>query len=59
MSDEAILDGFMEGFAKVAEDAGFRGDSVRDLMELSLGLAQRAVHPEEFDAGFNSVVFGG
>ena len=59
MDDETILNGFMDGFAKAAEDAGLVGDQVRDLMELSVDLAQRAVHPEEFDAGFASELFGG
>jgi hypothetical protein len=56
MPDESVLDCFMDGFAKVAEDSGFRGEQVRDLLELSVGLAQRAVHPAEFDAGFASVM---
>ena len=57
-SDETILDGFMEGFAKAAEDAGLRGVQVRELMELSVDLAQREAHPAAFDAGFASVLGG-
>lgn len=58
MTDEAIMDAFTEGFAKVAEAAGLRGGQVRELMELSLDLAQRAGHPEQFDAGFSSALRG-
>ena len=58
MTDEEMLYCFAEGFAKTAEAAGCSGDQVRELMELSVGLAQRAAHPEEFDAGFNSGVGG-
>ena len=46
MTDEEMLYCFAEGFAKTAEAAGFSGEQVRELMELSVGLAQRAVHPE-------------
>jgi len=56
MNDENILDCFMDGFAKVAEDAGLQGEQVRDLLELSVGLAQHTAHPDEFDAGFASVM---
>jgi hypothetical protein len=59
MDDETILNGFMDGFAKAAEDAGLVGEQVRDLMELSVDLAQRVAHPAEFDAGFASALFGG
>lgn len=59
MNEENVLNCFMDGFAKVAEAAGFTGDSVRGLMELSLDLAQRDAHPAEFDEGFFSVVMGG
>lgn len=52
MDEETILNDFMDGFAKAAEDAGFRGEQVRDLLGLSVDLAQRAVHPGDFDAGF-------
>lgn len=58
MDDAKMLDDFMDGFAKAAEDAGLRGEQVRELMELSVDLAQRVAHPDEFDAGFASV-FGG
>lgn len=58
MTDEELLDAFTDGFAKTAETAGFRGDQVRELMELSVGLAQREAHPEEFDAGFRSAIGG-
>lgn len=58
MEDEAILNGFMEGFAKAAEDAGLRGGQVKALLELSVDLAQREAHPEAFDAGFASVIGG-
>lgn len=56
MPDESVLDCFMDGFAKVAEAAGLQGEQVRDLLELSVGLAQRVAHPAEFDAGFASVM---
>lgn len=56
MNDQEMLDGFMEGFAKVAEEAGYHGEAVRTLMELSVDLAQHSAHPEEFSAGFNSVL---
>lgn len=58
MTDEEMLVCFTEGFAKTAEAAGFTGDQVRELMELSVGLAQRVVHPADFDAGFNSAIGG-
>ena len=58
VSDDNILAGFMDGFAKAAEDAGLVGDQVRSLLELSVDLAQRAAHPAEFDAGFAEAVFG-
>lgn len=58
MDDAKMLDDFMDGFAKAAEDAGLHGEQVRELMELSVDLAQRVAHPSEFDAGFASV-FGG
>ena len=51
MDDAKMLDDFMDGFAKAAEGAGLRGEQVRELMELSVDLAQRAAHPDEFDAG--------
>ena len=53
-----MLDAFMEGFAKAAEAAGLRGTQVRDLLELSLDLAQHEAHPEAFDTGFRSVLAG-
>jgi hypothetical protein len=59
MDDETILNGFMDGFAKAAEDAGLRGEQVRRLLELSVDLAQRGAQPEAFDTGFASMVFGG
>ena len=58
MNDDVILDAFMDGFAKTAENAGIVGEQVRELMKLSVGLAQREAHPDEFDAGFRSVVGG-
>jgi len=58
MNDENLLNGFMEGFAKAAEDAGLRGEQVRTLLELSVDLAQRENHREAFDAGFASVTGG-
>lgn len=58
MEDEALLNSFMDGFAKAAEDAGLRGEQVRDLLALSVDLAQREAHPEAFDAGFASVLGG-
>ena len=58
MNDENILDGFMEGFAKTAEAAGFHGDQVRELLELGVSLAQRDGHSEAFDSGFNSTIMG-
>lgn len=57
MHDENILNGFAEGFAKTAEAAGFSGEQVRGLMELSVDLAQRVEHAEAFDRGF-AEVFG-
>lgn len=59
MGDENILNGFMEGFAKAAEDAGFHGEDVRKLMQLSVDLAQSVKHPDAFSAGFDSVMVGG
>ncbi len=59
MDDETILNGFVDGFAKAAEDAGFVGEEVRDLLQLSADLAQRAVHEADFDAGFAAAVFRG
>ena len=56
MGDENILNCFMEGFAKTAEAAGLRGDQVLSLLELSVDLAQRAVHQADFDKGFASVM---
>lgn len=56
MGDENILNCFMEGFAKTAEAAGLRGDQVLSLLELSVDLAQRAVHQADFDKGFTSVM---
>lgn len=58
MTDEELLDAFTDGFAKTAEAAGFTGDQIRGLMELSVCLAQREAHPDEFDAGFKSVLGG-
>ena len=58
MNDMAILDGFMEGFAKTAEAAGLRGEQVKTLLELSVDLAQREKHSADFDAGFMSVKGG-
>ena len=58
MDDETILNGFMDGFAKAAEDAGFTGEQVRDLLGLSVDLAQRAVSPDAFDAGFAAALGG-
>lgn len=58
MSDSDVLDAFMEGFAKYAEDAGLGGEQVRGLLELSVNLAQREAHPEAFDSGFISAVKG-
>lgn len=59
MNDENLLDCFMDGFAKAAEDAGFVGTQVKSLLELSVDLAQREAHPGDFDAGFAGAVFGG
>lgn len=59
MGDENLLDGFMDGFAKAAEDAGLQGEQVKRLLELSVDLAQRGMQPEAFDAGFAAMVFGG
>ena len=56
MNDETLLDCFMDGFAKAAEDAGLRGEQVRSLLELSVGLAQGVAHPDEFAAGFASAM---
>ena len=58
MGYETILDGFMDGFAKAAEDAGLQGEQVHDLLLLSADLAQRAVNPEAFDAGFAAAIGG-
>jgi hypothetical protein len=58
MGDETILNGFMDGFAKAAEDAGFVGEQVRELLKLSVDLAQGVVNPEAFGAGFAAVVGG-
>lgn len=58
MNDQNILDGFMDGFAKAAEDAGLHGDQIRSLLELSVDLAQRVAHPDDFDAGFASAMRG-
>lgn len=58
MGDDKILDAFAEGFAKAAEAAGFAGEQIRGLMELSLDLAQRCSHPDAFDAGFHSAFPG-
>ena len=58
MDDETILNGFMDGFVKAAEDAGFVGEQVRDLLELSVDLAQHAVSPDAFDAGFATALGG-
>lgn len=58
MIDTTILDGFMEGFAKTAEEAGLHGEQVRELLELSVDLAQRENHSADFDAGFMSVMGG-
>jgi len=58
MDEETILNGFMDGFAKAAEDAGFRGEQVRDLLKLSVDLAQREGNPAAFDAGFAAMLGG-
>jgi len=58
MDEANILNSFMDGFAKAAEDAGFRGEEVRDLLVLSADLAQAAVNPDAFGAGFSAVVGG-
>lgn len=58
MNDEAILNGFMDGFAKTAEAAGFRGEAVRELLELGVCLAQREGHADAFDAGFQAALRG-
>ena len=59
MGDENLLDCFMDGFAKAAEDAGLQGEQVRTLLELSVDLAQRGPSPDAFDEGFAATVFGG
>lgn len=58
MNEETILNGFMDGFAKAAEDAGFVGEQVRDLLALSADLAQGAVNPDAFNAGFAAAIGG-
>jgi hypothetical protein len=58
MTDQEVLDCFMEGFAKRAEDAGLQGEQVLSLLKLSVDLAQRTTHGPEFDAGFASVMGG-
>lgn len=58
MTNEEVMDAFMEGFAKTAEANGFRGDQVKGLMMLAVDLAQRQAHPEQFDVGFRSVIGG-
>ena len=56
MNDEEMLDCFMDGFAKVAEDAGLKGKQVKSLLHLSVTLSQSVIHPEEFAEGFLSVM---
>lgn len=56
MNDETLLDCFMDGFAKAAEDAGLHGGQVLDLLNLAVTLGNRVAHPAEFDAGFASVM---
>jgi len=58
MDAEMILNSFMDGFAKAAEDAGLRGEQVRDLLKLSVDLAQREAQPAAFDAGFATMLGG-
>lgn len=58
MHEDIELNGFVEGFAKVAEDAGFSGEQVRGLLELSVALARRDGHEASFDAGFRDFVMG-
>ena len=58
MDEETILNSFMDGFAKAAEDAGLRGEQVRDLLALSADLAQSAVSPDAFNAGFAAALGG-
>lgn len=55
MADDNIMTGFVDGFSKVAEAAGFNSDQVSDLLQLAVCLGQREHSPEEFDAGFMSV----
>lgn len=58
MHDENVLNGFMDGFAKAAEDAGIHGEGVLELLKLSIDLAQRGSDPDSFDAGFAAAVTG-
>lgn len=58
MDEETILNDFMDGFAKAAEDAGLCGEQVRDLLKLSVDLAQREAQPDAFDAGFAAMLGG-
>ena len=58
MSDENALDGFMDGFAKMAEAHGLRGEQVLDLLKLAADLAVRNASPDAFDSGFAASVIG-